>query len=99
MLVDLLVGLGASLQGALWSSFAAQTGRSAGPADPDGLQAFRRFLEGELESFAFPEAAETLHVQFALSGKNVEESGPTSHVKPKQRCMTRQRQTGSKSLV
>lgn len=77
--LDLLVGLGASLQGALWSSFAAQTRCSVGPADPDGLQPFRRFLEGELESFAFPEAAETLHVQFALSGKKVEESGPTSH--------------------
>lgn len=37
---DLLVGLGASLQGALGSSFAAQAGRSVGPADPDGLQPF-----------------------------------------------------------
>lgn len=73
--LDIPVSLGASLLGALWSSLAAQTWCFIGSGNPDRLQPFRWFLKGELHSLTFSEAAEALHVQFALLMKNSEVHG------------------------
>ncbi len=64
--LDSPVTLGATFLGTFWSSLAAQTCRSTGPSNPDRLQSLRWLLEGELHGLTFSEAAEALHVQFAL---------------------------------
>lgn len=69
---DSPVPLGAPPLGALWPPLAAQARSSVGPGDPERLQPLRGSLKGELHRFAFPEAAEALHVQFALSTRERE---------------------------
>lgn len=60
------VSLWTSLLRTLGSPLTAQTRRSTGSGDADWLQPLGWLLKGELHRLALPQAAESLHLQFAL---------------------------------
>lgn len=64
---DSLVSFRATLLGTLGSLLAAHARGSLWAGDPQRLQALGGLFEGELHGLALSQAAEALHVQFALS--------------------------------